>query len=92
MKKIVQKEAPPRHDTSDFGAEVIAAAGDQLARSRVFDFKITAKFLGISLATLERLIASGNGPPIVVLSPRRKGCRAGDLVDWINARVARSAA
>ena len=46
-----------------------------------------AKAVGFSLATLERVIARGDGPPVIQLSPRRQGIRESDLNKWLNDRV-----
>ena len=46
-----------------------------------------AESLSISVATLRRAIARGDGPPVVRLSQRRVGIRCSDLRSWLDARV-----
>jgi predicted DNA-binding transcriptional regulator AlpA len=45
-----------------------------------------AKVAGISTSTLERLIAAGNGPRVLRMSPRRVGIRKVDLDAWLASR------
>src|SRR5262249_6926062 len=42
---------------------------------------------GTSVPTLNRAIASGNGPPVIQLSKRRRGVRGGDYLEWQQLRV-----
>lgn len=49
-----------------------------------------AEALSISVATLRRTIARGDGPPVVRLSQRRVGIRSGDLRAWLDARLTRT--
>jgi predicted DNA-binding transcriptional regulator AlpA len=65
---------------------------DRLADDAVVDYVTAARVAGLSLCTLRRLVARGEGPPVVRLSPRRVGVRACDLRAWIAARTARPAA
>lgn len=58
----------------------------EIVQNRVLNYREAAAFLGISPATFERLIYGGDGPPLVVLSERRRGVRLRDLIDWIEAR------
>jgi predicted DNA-binding transcriptional regulator AlpA len=58
-----------------------------VARARVLSLERSAAFCDLSPATLERLIAANQGPRVVRLSARRRGCRMGDLIDWLDARV-----
>lgn len=54
---------------------------------RVISLTDSAKVAGVSLATLRRRIDAGDGPPVVRMSPRRVGVRAGgDLKSWIEGR------
>jgi predicted DNA-binding transcriptional regulator AlpA len=49
--------------------------------------RATAELAGISIATLYRVIASGDGPRTVRMSPRRRGITDHDLADWLEARA-----
>lgn len=59
-----------------------------ITRLRVLSGKATAEFLGLSVATLERMDKLGTGPRRLVLSPRRIGYRICDLIAWLDARAA----
>jgi hypothetical protein len=48
--------------------------------------KEAAKRGNISVRHLERLIASGEGPPLVLLGPRRVGIIEEDNDAWLRAR------
>ncbi|MEJ5234119.1 MAG: hypothetical protein WHV64_18110 [Geminicoccaceae bacterium] len=65
---------------------------DRLADVQVIDTVTAAQVAGCSLVTFRRLIARGEGPPVVRISPRRIGVRIGDLRAWLAARTARPAA
>ena len=47
-----------------------------------------ARLLNISVDTLKRLDQSREGPPLVWLSPRRKGRPLGGLRRWLAKRAA----
>lgn len=47
----------------------------------------TAEVLGLGVATLRRMIASGKGPAVTHLSARRRGIRDSHLQIWINAQA-----
>jgi hypothetical protein len=47
-----------------------------------------ARLLNISIDTLKRLDESHDGPPLVWLSPRRKGHTLGGLRRWLAKRAA----
>jgi predicted DNA-binding transcriptional regulator AlpA len=57
------------------------------AASKVLRFAEVAEAAGISISTLRREIARGNGPEVVVLSPRRKGVRIDDYRRWLARRI-----
>jgi hypothetical protein len=42
-----------------------------------------------SPSTLNRIIGAGEGPPVVYLSPRRKGVRRRDWRAWLASRTRR---
>jgi predicted DNA-binding transcriptional regulator AlpA len=48
------------------------------------EFAINA---GISLVTLRRLIARGEGPAVTKLSPRRLGVRVSHARAWLDSRI-----
>jgi predicted DNA-binding transcriptional regulator AlpA len=58
---------------------------------RVLTVKECAQLNGISWMTLKRLIARGDGPVIIQLSPKRIGIRVIDNAKWQAARLRRSA-
>jgi predicted DNA-binding transcriptional regulator AlpA len=53
---------------------------------RVISVRQAAEIIGLSTATLRRVIESGEGPPLIQLSPRRQGIRESHLTKWLNAR------
>jgi predicted DNA-binding transcriptional regulator AlpA len=55
-----------------------------LERFRVLSSRQTAALLGLSEATLERL---PDGPPRVLLSPRRVGYPLQGVLDWLEGRT-----
>jgi predicted DNA-binding transcriptional regulator AlpA len=52
----------------------------------VYSYNQAAAITGLARRTLERLIALGEGPAIIELSPRRRGILASDLLDWVQRR------
>jgi predicted DNA-binding transcriptional regulator AlpA len=54
---------------------------------RVLSLKEWAKLNGFSLMTGKRLIAAGEGPTVIQLSPRRVGVRMVDNARWQAARL-----
>ena len=54
---------------------------------RVITLQETAKALGVSFATLQRMNIRGEGPKTIRLSPRRIGVRIIDLKEWQQERV-----
>jgi hypothetical protein len=55
---------------------------------RVFTFAVFCRRVGISPATGRRLFASGRGPRVTWLSPRRMGIRERHFVEWLDANAA----
>jgi predicted DNA-binding transcriptional regulator AlpA len=53
---------------------------------RVFTLSQFASNAGISLVTLRRLIARGEGPTVTKLSERRLGIRVRHAREWLDAR------
>jgi predicted DNA-binding transcriptional regulator AlpA len=41
----------------------------------------------LSLATFDRLVKAGKGPPLLALSERRRGVKESDLNAWLNSRL-----
>ena len=58
-----------------------------LADDRVLTLTEFAKLAGISLVTLRRRIAAGDGPIITKLSERRLGIRVRHAREWLDARA-----
>jgi predicted DNA-binding transcriptional regulator AlpA len=59
---------------------------------RVRSLAETAAMLGISIATLRRLIAAGTGPKVIRLSPRRIGIRDSDRAAYLDANASKPTA
>jgi predicted DNA-binding transcriptional regulator AlpA len=53
---------------------------------QILSYNQAAARIGVVRRTLERLISRGEGPPVVDLSPRRRGIIASDLDIWIQKR------
>jgi hypothetical protein len=62
-----------------------AARGGKTALT-VYTYNQAAAITGVARRTLERLIALGQGPAIVELSPRRRGILESDLITWLHKR------
>lgn len=54
---------------------------------RVRTVRETADLLGISLPTLKRILAAGDGPVVTQLSERRLGIRDSHRMVWLDARA-----
>ena len=54
---------------------------------RIYSIEEWAALSGISKRTCEEMLATGEGPPLVRLSPQRRGIRAIDLANWQLARL-----
>jgi hypothetical protein len=52
----------------------------------VYTYDQAAKIATVARRTLERLIALGEGPAVIELSPRRKGILAADFWLWLEQR------
>jgi predicted DNA-binding transcriptional regulator AlpA len=57
-------------------------------RNCVRSVKDAATILGISYATLKRLLASGDGPKVTRLTQRRVGIQDRHIEEWMAARTA----
>jgi hypothetical protein len=62
-----------------------AARGGKTALT-VYSYNQAAAITGLARRTLERLIALGEGPAIIELSPRRRGILESDLIRWLHKR------
>ncbi len=60
------------------------------AADPVRSLRYTASVLGISVATLRRLIADGVGPKVVRVSERRPGIRDSEREHWLSERTVAS--
>jgi predicted DNA-binding transcriptional regulator AlpA len=56
-------------------------------RNCVRSVKDAASILGISYATLKRLLASGDGPKMTRLTQRRVGIQDRHIEEWMQQRV-----
>ena len=52
----------------------------------VYTYNQAAAITGLARRTIERLIALGEGPAIIELSPRRRGILESDLIIWSHKR------
>ena len=52
----------------------------------VIDFDELAERLSVSRPTLSRMRSSGNFPPVVAVSKRRRGVLLTDLRTWLESR------
>jgi hypothetical protein len=62
-----------------------AARGGKTALT-VYSYNQAAAITGLARRTLERLIALGEGPAVIELSPRRRGILENDLIGWLHER------
>jgi predicted DNA-binding transcriptional regulator AlpA len=62
-----------------------AKFADNHRRNQFLKKSDVAARLGMSIHTLKRLWAEGNGPRRRVLSPRVQGCTIGDIEDFLEA-------
>ena len=62
-----------------------AALGGKTALT-VYSLNQVAAITGLARRTVERLIAVGEGPAIIELSPRRRGILESDLIIWLHKR------
>src|SRR5580693_6826103 len=53
---------------------------------KVLNYDVAAEQSGVVRRTFERLISRGEGPPIVEISPRRRGVIDVDLEAWLLKR------
>jgi predicted DNA-binding transcriptional regulator AlpA len=59
---------------------------------RVLNYNEAADRAGVVRRTLERMIACGEGPPVVAVSTRRRGIIESDLDAWLMGRRLRHSA
>jgi predicted DNA-binding transcriptional regulator AlpA len=62
-----------------------AAQGGKTALT-VYSLNQVAAITGLARRTLERLVARGEGPAVIDLSPRRRGVLETDLISWLCKR------
>ena len=53
---------------------------------RVISVRQAAEKVGLSVPTFRRVIAAGEGPPLIQLSTRRLGIRESDVTKWLDHR------
>jgi predicted DNA-binding transcriptional regulator AlpA len=49
----------------------------------VYSLSEAAAIVGVARRTIERLVARGEGPAVIDLSPRRRGVLESDLISWL---------
>jgi hypothetical protein len=57
------------------------ACSKEIFRAQVLSYEEAAKLLGVSKATLERLVAQNTGPPRIILSARKRRPGGGGAAD-----------
>jgi hypothetical protein len=67
-----------RHERRD------AAGRGRKPALAIYSYDEVARLVGVARRTLERLIAVGDGPAIIELSPRRRGILESDLINWLH--------
>jgi predicted DNA-binding transcriptional regulator AlpA len=55
--------------------------------NRIRSIRDAAGILGVSYATLKRMLASGEGPKVTKLTTRRIGIQDQHIQQWMQARV-----
>ena len=63
-----------------------------ISRHKVLSTAEAAAFLNFSIPHFRRLYRSGGVPAPLQMSTRKLGWRAGDLVEWLEARQSRAGA
>jgi predicted DNA-binding transcriptional regulator AlpA len=66
------------------------AESTNVAGAAVIDLQELVEQVGLSRATIYRLLRAGEGPPRVQLSARRFGYRVRDVERWLDAQAART--
>ncbi|KMO19761.1 helix-turn-helix transcriptional regulator [Methylobacterium indicum] len=56
----------------------------------VVSFRDACREAGVSISTMRRKMAAGDGPRVIYLSTRRIGIRRGDLRRWMATREVRN--
>jgi predicted DNA-binding transcriptional regulator AlpA len=64
-----------------------AELAQQLGADRVVSIREWAALAGVSHRTAKRLLAAGDGPPLLRLSERCRGIRLSDHDAWLDARA-----
>jgi hypothetical protein len=73
-----------RYDASEQEGSKAVKIGDG---NKVLPFRVwQEEFSGLSLGTAKRICAIGEGPPLIRLSPKRRGVRYSDHIAWIESR------
>jgi hypothetical protein len=70
------------NDVADELTELLKSAPASGHTNRMLSRKFMADDLGISLDNFDRICARGAGPPLVQISPRRKGCPEREYRQW----------
>jgi hypothetical protein len=76
MEKI---EMPPRKKTVEVHRPSLELSA--IERARMISLKEAARLRGVSEDTIRRMAMDGSGPKIYELSPNRRGCRLGEVLD-----------
>jgi predicted DNA-binding transcriptional regulator AlpA len=80
---LMFEHSPNKQHLSSISGPPMPIIEDQ----RVLTIIEAARLIGVSLATIKRIIADGSGPPIVQIGKRRIGIRVCDLRRWLDGRV-----
>ncbi len=79
---VAQGQHETAHDSVD-----LRRLSPEVALHRILNTAETAAFCGFSVAHWRRLYRTGKAPKPIQLSSRKLGWRAGDLIDWLQARL-----
>ena len=79
-----------RRDAVARGAKLLAGGcaprGPPASLLVVYSLNEAAAIVGVARRTIERLVARGQGPAVIDLSPRRRGVLETDLISWLRKR------
>ena len=89
---LVETQAHPRLLETKAGHGLRPPPVDPLADDRVLALAAFCEVAGISIATLRRLIKTGDGPRVTWLSARRCGVRVRHGREWLDGRATGAAA
>jgi hypothetical protein len=81
---VGNRKEPPDMSTLDAHERLYKPIPDSLNSDRLVADKVVAELMDISLATLRRMRARGEGPPRRRVSPHRYGTRLRDIAQFLD--------